>query len=75
MRFLLSGGLFFISLTAFGQGGSNTFQLPEILHPSPDVAALSKGSELSSTPHTGGANTSIPVYDMVVDVFEIACQY
>src|SRR5689334_17656652 len=49
-----------IGITGYGQG-SNTFKLPEILPPSPDVAALTKGAELSSTPHTGGANASIPI--------------
>lgn len=69
MRILFSGLLLFAGIAAYGQGGNNTFKLPEILGPSPDVAALSKGAELSSTPHTGGPNASIPVYTLKMKGF------
>lgn len=62
---------FFFILSAFNwciqicaQSGTNAFKLPEVLPPSPDVAALTKGAELRSTPHTGGANANIPIYEL-----------
>lgn len=39
-------------------------KLPEILPPSPDVAAFMKGGQLSTNMHTGAANASIPVYEI-----------
>lgn len=63
--------LILYSVHAFSQGGTNKFNLPEILPPSPDVAAITKGAELSATPHTGGANARIPIYDLKVSGFTL----
>jgi hypothetical protein len=70
MRMLLVLVSNFIFVTALTQG-SNTFKLPEFLPPSPDVAALMKGGELSASPHTGGANASIPLYQLNMKDFAL----
>ncbi|MEQ1676748.1 MAG: hypothetical protein ABL876_08610 [Chitinophagaceae bacterium] len=69
MRLIIAGIFSMVSSIVFGQSGSNTFKLPEILAPSPDVAALSKAAELQATPHTGAPNARIPVYDLKVGNF------
>ena len=50
---------------------SNLFKLPEFLPPSPDVASIMKGGELSASPHTGGANASIPLYQLKLNDFTL----
>jgi hypothetical protein len=45
--------------------------LPEFLPPSPDVAAIIKGAELSASPHTGAANASIPIYELKIKDFSL----
>jgi hypothetical protein len=57
---------FFVTGVIYSQSGNNEFKLPEVLPPSPDVASLTKSAELSATPHTGGANASIPIYQIKV---------
>lgn len=72
MRFFTSIILllfFYIEIEA--QGSNNTFKLPEVLPPSPDLATLTKGAELRSTPHTGGANSSIPIYELKLRNFSL----
>jgi hypothetical protein len=50
-------------------GQAPAVKLPEFLPPSPDVAAIMKGAELSASPHTGTANAGIPIYDIKIKNF------
>jgi YD repeat-containing protein len=68
MKRIISIALSIISIQLNSQ---NTIKLPEILSPSPDVASITKGAELSATPHSGAANASIPVYELKLKDFTL----
>ncbi len=54
-----------------GKSQNNPLKLPEFLPPSPDAGAIIKGAELSSNPHTGTANVSVPIYTLKIKDFSL----
>ena len=67
----------FLLLTAFAFNSANAqdpfaqLKLPQVIPPSPEVAALGKVGALSAGLHTGSANVSIPLYELSMNDFKM----
>ncbi len=49
-------------------------ELPKIVPPSPEVASLARLAQMSTGLHTGSANVSVPLYNMVVGNISLPVQ-
>lgn len=52
-----------ISIHCLGQSTTNGPELPQLLPPTPEAAAITKGAEVGTGIYTGMATATIPIYD------------